>query len=212
MIIDKRKIYTLKEPDFIECEDVFSFTSSFKIQNLTIPAPYENQVYYHLDLMPLVNCDSLDKCIEENAVFASKIKYLNEKQYEEVFGNKNPAEIVGKLIQLTFAIPGKWWKGGEDHSHKITRLEKREFYSPEFKVDETPLSIIRIEPKCCFGHIAPITFGRAHYYLTAVSKGKTDFDLLKDFLQFQRGEYSGEERGYPKKHLPLELREFNFLA
>lgn len=137
---------------------------------------------------------------------------MNGRQYEEVFGGTQPQNITGKLIELTFKIPNKWYKDYYGCSQqKVDRFERREIYTPEFRVSDKPITLVRIKPDCGIIHIAPSSFGEAHYDLTMLfDEGK--FDELVVLFESQKGGYSKELGTFPKMRLPVELRQFDFLA
>ena len=116
------------------------------------------------------------------------------------------SDIVGQNIQLTFAIPHKFFQGDSCKS-KIRDVELRNVYTSEVTI-EKPFTLLRIVPDYSSIHREGYGF-KTHYNLTMVFEESHTFYQIKILLNSQRGEYS--EHGFPKRRLPLELRQFNFL-
>ena len=205
------KLSVVKIPSFEREGELIELPNKYRIQNVNLPNSGESVRLYHLDVVPVYDHEGLARHMEETQAFGSKIRFMNERQYEEIFDGANPQDIVGKMIEIRFAIPRKWYKDDYGCSqHKVDVIERREIYTPQFRVAERPITVVSISPDCHLVHVAPSSWGRAHYYLKMLfDEGK--FDEMRDSFNDQRGEYSEKRGSFPKIKLPDELRRFDFL-
>lgn len=197
-----------KKPTFNK-PDVISLSNHYNIKGIELLSIEKGNKAYHLNIIPTFTYKGLDKWGESNSKLDSNIWFLNQTEYEAIFGDTNPTDINGKLIELSFAVPGRWNNISYScRDAKIERFERMEIYSPDFECSQEPVTIVSIVPNCRIIHIAPSSYGHAHYNLKMLFDSHK-FKELKSFFDIQRGEFS--DQTFPKQKLPLELRLFKIL-
>ena len=206
-----KKLSVVKRPAFEKEGEALELPQIYRIQNVGLPNSGEKGRWYHLDITPVSDHEGLAKYMDESQAFNSKIRFMNERQYEEIFERANPQDIVGQMIEVGFVIPNRWYKDYHGCSqHQVNRIERREIYTPEFKVAEKPITVVSIKPDCGHIHVAPSSWGQSHYYLKMLFDGDK-FDEMKWLFDAQKEEYSEKGDSFPKMKLPVELRSFDFL-
>ena len=189
-------------------EDVLTLSNVFKIDAMTTCGGGKDRfnnpmIWYNFQITPVTPSKGIQKYIQ-SSIAESRIISMNKPQYDKNFVTNS--DIVGQNIQLTFAIPHKFFQGDSCKS-KIRDVELRNVYTSEVTI-EKPFTLLRIVPDYSSIHREGYGF-KTHYNLTMVFEESHTFYQIKILLNSQRGEYS--EHGFPKRRLPLELRQFNFL-
>lgn len=186
---------------------IYEFNAQYRLDDLDIHFGSENQVFYSFELSYSPKTKEMEPLAEQ---LESKIRYMSDNEFTDIFKNKDPSEIKDGVLDIKFAIFES--EAIKECMHEITALNRLEIYSLKHKCPPGPVSIVSIRPRCECIHAAPEGYTKAHYFLNILLNDNREFDKLKRWFCEEPAGIPWENKDYfPKDTIAVRLNSIKYV-